>query len=113
MAKGFGNVYILFPIGKFKAVWYPHAEDIMDKIPYWADIKDINDEEELKRGMGSDSIDDFRDTLKSKIQDVIDNCVTGPLYNIPPKTEIMINCISYYLVSYRLIDDIREKMDEI
>ena len=126
-ANDYGHIRVIFPIGKYKALWRPGTEDIMDVFPWWFDdaangflraVDLYNRQSFHVEKFGK--IDTNQDTEKQmeQLQNIMHKLIDMKLNKFKYTSlkeplsqdwpiEIMLNCKSYYSVSTQRRDFIQ------
>lgn len=126
-ASGYGDVYVIFPIGNIKYAWSRIVRDAYDGLdPYgnasWFVDKKISDivykyavksgvldNKELKKLKGYERMEMVANLPNKKLEDLFKEVINSGLYEFTDlaaaaksKNEVMIACDSYYLIPYKL-----------
>jgi len=117
-AENFSDfVYVVFPIGRFRCIWYPNSPDFIENIPTYCEFDNITNDREMENlrnhynkyekydddKIEIETISEFRIKILNKLKSIVKNCKTGDLNRISDdNVEIMMNCKEYYLIDQKI-----------
>lgn len=108
----YGNISIIFPIGKFTFLYNNNVYDLTDELENTFNIlttdygKKGQKEWSVRKGINDDTID-------TTLQMIVNTYTNKNLHYISDNTEIVFKCKEYYMVSLQLFEHYKKEIYDI